>query len=324
MTSTSHGHMRPAPFISTVIPAYNAAAFIAGAVESVRAQTVPVGEIIVVDDGSTDDTPRAVALLGADIRYLRAPNGGPAQARNRGVEMARGDWIAFLDADDRWTAEKTAEQLAALERHPDLVLVASDMAETDAEGRITTPSMLARHGLDARFRALNGARVPHAASALLRKNFIPTGTVLARREALIAAGLFDPALRFGEDLDLWARVAARGAIACLPTVHMLRRRHGANATSRTEPMLRDLVTVMRRARERIGDTLRAEDTDPDALVASAHDDLGYWLFTQRRYAEARHEFESSLAIQSGPRARRYARLCRWPAWLLNGLRSVKP
>ena len=101
--------------ISVIIPAYNAEAFIRTAIESVLAQTLPAYEILVVDDGSTDQTPLIVEEYGAAIVLIHLENGGPARARNYGTELAKGEYVAFLDADDSWRADKLAMQVSAIE-----------------------------------------------------------------------------------------------------------------------------------------------------------------------------------------------------------------
>src|SRR5580700_8639860 len=95
-----------APTISVVIPAYNAARFVGSAIESALAQTSTPLEVLVIDDGSRDDTAAVVQQYAAPVGLLRQSNGGPASARNHGVRVARGEWIAFLDADDTWLPQK--------------------------------------------------------------------------------------------------------------------------------------------------------------------------------------------------------------------------
>jgi glycosyltransferase involved in cell wall biosynthesis len=109
--------------ISVIIPVYNGAAFLEEAVESIRRQKVPVGEIVVVDDGSTDESVAIASRLGSDIRILSQANAGPAAARNRGIEMARHDVIAFLDADDLWPDDKLELQLPLLLEDPSVDMV---------------------------------------------------------------------------------------------------------------------------------------------------------------------------------------------------------
>jgi glycosyltransferase involved in cell wall biosynthesis len=311
------------PSISAIIPAYNSGEFLPDAVDSIRRQTLAVAEIIIVDDGSTDATAEIAARLGPGVVYLHQPNAGPSVARNTGIFAARSEWVAFLDADDRWTPEKLEQQWAVLARRPELALVASDMAETDAGGRILVESMLAKHRLRDFFAELDGRPVPRALARLLEKNFIPTGTVLARRGAVLAAGGFDARLRFGEDLELWCRIAARHPIACLPAVHMLRRRHGGNAVGRTEFLLRGLIRAMESLRESSAGALREAGRDPDRLVAEQWAGLGYFYFDRGRFAEARRALRRSLREKPNGRALFYLAACCFPADLVRLGRRCK-
>jgi len=307
--------------ISAVIPTYNSACYLAEAVASIRSQTLPVEEIIVVDDGSADDTPTVVAGLGPDITYIRQTNAGPAAARNRGIAAARGVLIAFLDADDIWTADKLERQTAALDRHPELALVAGDMAETDRAGHIIVPSVLARHGLE--FETLRGAPIPNALARLLHTNFIPTGTVLVRTGILRELGGFNQAIRYGEDLELWARIASRHAIACLPDVLMLRRKHDDNVTGHSLRLHADLVEVMRSLRGSCATAMREQDVDPDQIVASALNELGYWLFDHGDIDGAREAFSASLRERMTSRGLAYRLATILPKSLVSRLRRTK-
>ncbi len=311
--------------ITAVIPAYNSALHITRALDSIAGQTRPVSEIIVVDDGSTDGTAHAVANWNGplQVRLLKQANQGPSVARNRGVEAALGDWIAFLDADDSWTPDHLSDHLANLKKHPQLALLAADMAEVDTQGNILVPSALAAHRLLAGFEALDGAPIPRALARLLEKNFIPTGTVLVRRKTLLEAGLFDTRIRYGEDLELWARIAAHHPIACLPRVHMFRTRHQNNASTHTLPMLMDLVEVNRQLRERIGNRLRNQGLDPDRLVADALWTAGYQHFIQGRHAPARALFLASLREARSLRTLRSLALSLLPPSLAMWLRRFK-
>lgn len=305
----------PTSNISVVIPSYNNAAYLAAAVASVRAQAVTVREIIVIDDGSTDATASVIPTLG-EVQYLKQANAGPAAARNRGLALAQGDWIAFLDADDRWTPNHLLDQLQALERHPTLVLMAGDMAEVDITGQVITPSVLAKHRLLDGFAALNGAPLPNAARALLKKNFIPTGTVLVKAAVIRAAGGFPPHIRWGEDLALWVRIATLGPITCLPTVHMLRLQHGANATGATHAMLASLVEVARELRRSCRAALGEQGVDVDRLVSEAWAALGYFHFDRAEFHTARAALEHSLAERCNGRALYYRLLTSLPAGLI--------
>ncbi len=175
------------PKISVIMPAYKAAATIAAALRSIRDQTVRVHEVIVVDDGSPDDTAELVARDFSEVRLMRQPNAGPAVARNNGAQAATGDWLAFLDADDVWLADKLERQLPATE-DPKAAVVA---------GRVV------------------GRRDPHFHPApdfdsLWAHNTIATSSVLLRREAFLAAGGMTAHLPPCEDYNLWLRLAGTG------------------------------------------------------------------------------------------------------------------
>lgn len=309
--------------ISAVIPAYNAGKHIERALLSVREQTYPVAEVIVVDDGSTDDTSAVVAQFGGNVVYVRQQNAGPAAARNRGIELASSPWLAFLDADDFWVPEKIATQVALIERHPTLAMVASDMTEVDETGRVLVESMLQKAGLREHFTVLAGAPDPDALRLLVHTNYVPTGTVLARTELVRSLGGFPPSIRYGEDLVLWASIAAVAPTACLPVAHMYRRRHGNNLTGASVPLYRDLVEVMRVIANRCGDELSRVGVDPQRLIADALSDLGYACFREDDFAGAAEAFRDSVDQRLSVRAVCYLALCQFPPALIPWLRRCK-
>ena len=179
-------------YVSVVIPTYNSGPLVVEAVNSVLAQTRPADEIIVVDDGSTDDTAERLAAFGAAVRYVRKDNGGVSTARNRGVAEASGDWIAFLDADDVWHPHKLEVQCAALARRPDLCLLGT--------GTYKWPGAHPDLGEEPVVKEVRF-------DSLVVRNCLVTSTIVARTETLRAAGPFDVALCGPEDHDLWIRVA---------------------------------------------------------------------------------------------------------------------
>jgi glycosyltransferase involved in cell wall biosynthesis len=190
--------------VSVVVPAYRSAATILRAIDSVLAQTYAAAEIIVVDDGSPDEQAALVErTYGPRVTLLRGPNGGAASARNKGIERATGDYIAFLDADDYWEADKLALQLALFHRHPELGLVAGAFFEETPGGpRDTNP---VRNGP----RSWYGHPLNLKGRAAFRLSTIVwTGTVLVRREAL-GTERFVSGLEPAEDRDLWMRVVSR-------------------------------------------------------------------------------------------------------------------
>jgi glycosyltransferase involved in cell wall biosynthesis len=175
--------------ISVVIPAYNAARFLPRCLKSAFAQTLKPVEIIVVDDGSTDDTAAVAAGLGAIV--LRRPNGGPGAARNAGIHFASGEWIALLDADDLWAVEKLERQAACI--RPETVLVYTGIRIFD--------------GIREEQHAIEAA----SARKMLRYcNPIATSSVLMRRRAALADGGFCEEIHSCEDWELWVRLERAG------------------------------------------------------------------------------------------------------------------
>ncbi|WP_020482264.1 glycosyltransferase family 2 protein [Methylomonas sp. MK1] len=309
--------------ISAVIPAYNSAKFIRAAINSIQAQTSKVEEIIVVDDGSTDNTEQVVEEFANAVICHKQVNQGPSAARNKGIELANGDWIAFLDADDQWTVDKTTKQIQALQRNPELHLIAGDMTEIDNDDQLLTQSVLAKHQMLENFQHLAGKPVPNALAALMKKNFIPTGTVLVKRQTLLEAGMFNTEIRYGEDLELWAKIATFHPVTCLPDILMLRRQHGDNATQASERMLVDLTKVTESIRNFASPQLIAQGVSPNSLVAEAQWTLGYWYFSGGNNAKAREAFKRGLSQNLTLNNLLYLIFSILPASLINALRVTK-
>lgn len=214
------------PTVTAIIPTYNRERFIGEAIDSVLAQTRAVQEVIVVDDGSTDKTEEVVSRYGEKVRYVRQANSGPGAARNRGMQEATGDLVAFLDSDDLWVPRKTELQLAFLERNPAQEFIFGDMANFSAEAdndepEIKVPEM---H----RYFVEHAANLDELFDWLVQENVIPTPTVLMRRSCFERVGLFDQKLKIAEDLDYWLRVARNCRCGFVNAVLAKRRRHESN------------------------------------------------------------------------------------------------
>jgi glycosyltransferase involved in cell wall biosynthesis len=196
------------PLISVVIPTYNNRDFIVDAVESVLAQTYPAVEVIVVDDGSTDDTALLLEKYQGRIRYIWQANQERSQARNRGIREGNGEWIAFIDADDIWLPQKLEKQVLLLNTDPRIGLVYSLLTFINPQRHIlrsleAAPCTQDYQGCD-------------LFADLVLANVVGTpSTVLVRRDCLPEPA-FAPELRQGEDWHLWLHVAAHHLIARLP------------------------------------------------------------------------------------------------------------
>ncbi len=218
--------MPAAEIVSVVIPAYNAEKFLADAIHSVRAQPwASLGvepEIIVVNDGSTDRTDDVVRSI-SGMRCVRQANGGIAAARNAGIKIASGSFLAFLDADDLWTGDKLARQFAALHAQ-------------GAAGFVTG-------GIEQFYDSSLQVRL-HAPPAAI--STACSGTTLIRTADFLRVGLFNPALRIGEFIDWYSRASAVGLCEHRLDAILLRRRiHGRNTTLRERGSSVDYVAVLK-------------------------------------------------------------------------------
>ena len=185
------------PKISVVIPTYNRADLISETLDSVLAQTYRDFEVIVVDDGSTDDTIKLLSKYGQDIRIIGQENQGAGSARNTGIREAKGEFIAFLDSDDLWLPKKLERQIAFLDRNRDLSWVYTDVEVFDGE------SGRKLYILGQCSRLYEGDILPY----LFLKNFIPSSTLLVRRSIFNEIGAFKT-LPMAQDCDMWLRIAA--------------------------------------------------------------------------------------------------------------------
>lgn len=204
--------------VSVIIPAYNQGHFLAEAVNSVLSQTYPDFEVIVVDDGSTDDTAVvAQRFTDARVRYIYKENGGLSSARNEGLRHARGHFISYLDSDDCFLPQKLEILVAAFNEHPAAGLVAGHAVPVDEHGRY----------VGKRF----DIPLPEDLHLLLLGNPLHVGSVLVRREWQDKAGFFDESLRSYEDWDMWLRLARLGCqMQYVPQPVSLYRFHTAQMT----------------------------------------------------------------------------------------------
>jgi glycosyltransferase involved in cell wall biosynthesis len=271
------------PLVSVIIPAYNAASYIEDAVRSVLNQTYKKVEIIVTDDGSSDDIEDVLRQFGNQIHYIRQQNRGPSAARNTGIRAARGNYLCFLDADDTWKPEKLELQLGFMAANPDVGLVFSDEEEANSD-KIISPSLLAKSLFYPEI--VSQPRLKEAATKLLIENFIPTSTVMTRRKCFDLAGFFDESLPVSEDRDMWLRIAAQFGIACIPIPLGKKRAHDSNISSNSEMTLRSRIKMWEKAR--VNYPALVNRGVVNALVADAYLELGYILLSRDHRKEARN------------------------------------
>jgi glycosyltransferase involved in cell wall biosynthesis len=191
------------PRVSVVIPTYNCAHFLGRAIDSALAQTFIDREVVVADDGSTDETKSIIDRYGTQVRYFYQPNRGLSSARNLAIANSTGEYLAYLDADDKWYADKLEKQVQFLDTHPECGFVHSDVTVIDDEDAIL-------------YRAFNCETkrpIPQGAclQALLRTSHIQVPSVLERRSMFYETGPFDERLRSLEDYSRWILIVMHGA-----------------------------------------------------------------------------------------------------------------
>ncbi|MBL9119739.1 MAG: glycosyltransferase family 2 protein [Phycisphaerae bacterium] len=221
--------------VSVIIPTYNYARFVLESVESILNQTRPAHEIIVVDDGSTDDTAQVLEPLrrSGRIRYHHQANAGLCAARNAGLSLATGDAFALCDSDDTWHPEKLRLQVAHLESHPDCGLIGTTSFSEEPErwARLGTPTV---HDLP-------------LASHLTRTRFCPS-SALFRRSLWEQVGGFDPSTGGTSDRDYWIRCAAHARVARVDAPLTFYRVHGGSMTAtKVDAMVASERTVLDKA-----------------------------------------------------------------------------
>jgi glycosyltransferase involved in cell wall biosynthesis len=237
------------PLVSIVMPVHNGAEFVRESIESALRQEYAPLELIVVDDGSTDATPEILASFGSRIVRISQPNGGAAAARNAGLEAARGELVAFLDADDQWLPSKLARQVGYLLDHPDLDLVSSRwrvdvIEERDRIGNsVTTSTPAASEAFSSEW----------IYNELLMDCVVHTTTVVMRRSLVDKIGMFDVTLRRGQDYDYWLRASRVTKIHRLPDVLSVYVLHARNSTWRPQ-RVNYAATIVERALGRWGRT----------------------------------------------------------------------
>ncbi len=281
-----------APRVSVVVPAHNAAAFVGETLASVRAQTFTDVELIVVDDGSHDETARRVRETAPGALLMEGPRRGVSQARNAGVRAARGDYVALLDHDDLWEPDKTRRQVDALESDP-------------SAGLVFTQARVVRDGREQEVFPLiadPASFLARAHAELVHWNFIPMSSVMVRREVLAGlpgGGPFDARFILSEDWDLWLRLAAAPGCGMLFIAEPLTRyRHVAGrATERMADLRLEDLTIFE---EQLAAHPSLEASEPARCRETRrrlHDEAGYWLLKEGRRAEARRHLVRAWSLR---------------------------
>jgi len=282
----------PSDLVTVVIATYNMGKYLPEAVESVLAQTYPNVEVQVVDDGSADDTP-AVVRRWADhprVRVHRQDNGGQARAKNQGVSLSRGEFVAFLDADDIWLPDKLARQMPLFAGRPRVGVVYSEYENMDDQGRLLQKSPTKMHR----------GRV---SAQLLVENFISFPTAIVRKEYLTRWGAFDERYRMGIDYELWLRLSAHCEFDFVPQPTVRYRIWSGQMSKDYRRRYDSAIQIMR----------GFLDANPDAVQPTQVKTAWAHTYTGRGNVILWQEKDRKAAMRDYARALRF-QPAYWPAW----------
>ncbi|CAN5189655.1 hypothetical protein BH11PLA2_BH11PLA2_39600 [soil metagenome] len=322
------------PALSVIVCTYNRATFLPGCLASIRAGGVADVEIVVVDDGSTDDTRRVIGELdGPDVKYVYQTNRGLSTARNTGIKLSTGRYICYLDSDDYWTpieGNKGVGQkmIEFLDDHPEIGVAF-------AEAKVGSPTKGFWSWIEwagrAEFQSIpyseeNGFRIFDRTAFyrhLMLRNAVFTGAVIQRREVVIDAGMFSPKLNAAGDWELYLRMAARNTFAFINEPFAIYSQHDSQMTGDQDKMIREFVDT-RRTHLQHG----LADEPARRLLKKFHRNesffYAYLAYERGEYREARSRFGTSL-LENGFESRTavYWMLSCLPNPLRQGIRSLK-
>lgn len=272
-----------AELVSVIIPTYNGAKYIRQTVDAVLRQTYTNVEVLVVDDGSTDNTRELMHGWPPSVQYFIKENGGPASARNFGIKKARGRYLAFCDGDDVWEPRKLEQQIACFERDGDLGLVYSEVTMID-ENDQPQPYPPRQRPAGKIFLQLFG------------KNSIPTSSVVIKRECLQRVGGFDedPELISVEDYDLWLRVAGEYRIGFVDAPLVKYRRHIRGISKNLARSYLGEAKVIQKTLASFAGRFPSLPGLMPARLGRLFFEYGIDLFYLRQIAEARRQFWQSV------------------------------
>ncbi len=274
--------MNELPLVSVVIPVYNGEKFIGQCIESILCQEYPNKEVLVVDDGSTDQTEKVVNAFGNRIRYIKQKNSGSAVARNRGIDESNGKYVAFNDGDDLWAPNRLREQVHFLDTHPDFGVAVGKFQHVDASFCLDNATPVD----DSRAVKIDWSRSGWVYHTLFETSRYHIIAALVRRELLTEQIRFEPDFRRGQDYDFWLQLANHCQIAQLDKVYAYYRKNEESISHK--PHLRNYrAEIMASALERFGsaskDGRTATDKHLNDVFYKVWFEYGYELYLAQWY-----------------------------------------
>ena len=287
------------PRVSVIIPTYNQARFIPATISSVLEQTYKDFEIIVIDDGSTDDTQKELERFGSKIKVILQPNSERAVSRNNGVKNSTGAYIAFLDSDDLWSPDKLEKQVEVLDNLKDIVLVYGQSYRINDKGEQIKSAKRQMHGFSG-----------NVFEKLLMRNFIVSATPMIKREDFDKTAGFQTKYIPYEDWEFWLRFSLLGEFYFLPTPMSYYRIHPEQSVKQATAENIERVTNLL-----LEDSFKLEETSEDIIRKSlglANLRYCYWYLLANQITIAKEKINKALSL--------YPQFLKDPRWI--GLKTV--
>ena len=277
--------MNDTPLVSIIIPAFNAQLFIAETLKSILDQTYQNFEVIVVDDGSTDNTAKEVMHYDSKVSYYYQINSGAgAVPRNTGIKKCRGELLCFIDADDLMVEDRLETQVDFFKRNPEVSLIFSDYRNFSERGAYTESHFQTCPCLSRYLKGKNEIIIEHACTHLARENFGICSSFMIRRGLLDVEEGFDPALKASEDFHFYYRMARHTKVGVINKIGVMRRLHEHNLSNQTVRILKEGINSRT--------LLKESEKNPEAwsllneYIATCWSDLSRYNANNGRYSEA--------------------------------------
>lgn len=289
------------PRVSVIIPTYNRENYVVKALDSVLNQKFKDYEIIVVDDGSTDDTKKIVInKYGHRLRYIYQENSGVSAARNTGIKVAKGEWLAFLDSDDEWMPDYLLTQVETAVQNPGICMQATNIIIMESSGE--AHSNFFNNGTLLEFKGKDYLLFKEPFSLIVKHAAMAVGSLIILREAVIKAGLFDEGLTLCEDLDLTARVALQGPFGIIKKILVIAYRRNETTENLTKQVEGNPIGL-REANEKIFEKLEQieglkyrECKALREVLSANRRAIGNLLLTNGKIREARNSYKRSIVF----------------------------
>ncbi|MCI0559279.1 MAG: glycosyltransferase [Nitrososphaera sp.] len=279
--------------VAVIIPTYNCARYLPKAVESVFMQSYRLFTLIVVDDGSTDDTRTVLSPYRDKISYIYQNNSGPSKARNTGILASESRFIAFLDADDVWLPNKLERQVDLLTTNSGLAMVSCDLVLFD-DKRTYEETFWQMCGCYEDVKR-EQKQIKNAFRKLMYHNFIYPSTALVKRECFTEVGLFDESFRgaVAEDKDMWLRIASRYNVGCVPDALVRRRMHEYSASA-LEAIDLSVIKVVKKMDAMFPELVKEQNVRTGQILGARYYYLGRLYLNEDELRKSREALLSSL------------------------------